>query len=538
MIETTTRVHMNPREALGSLEHVRSKEFRCKESHVDSRDGRFEVWKDTSVYDTYKDVFGDAIQEYNSRQKRKDRKILDENGDEVGGYIQSIQEGRRGKRERVIYKKNEDGSKEAVGKRQESQGQRLLYELVVSAGNCEKLRDERGRVMYTDDGHEIHPHRVPYEVNKAAVRSFFNQFETFYPHFRLSTVAWHGDEYYINAKGVKESGIEHAHACFIPWADGYTRGLSRQASMSKALQQMGYVNGEDESGVWHNAYFYFTQDAQRRFETILQKEYERYMLQHPDEYRQRRDFYTVKDFEGTDDNDPWAAFLKENGSVDLAYCMGYAEPLTFVHPAKGKNLPNLDPSTYRELKDIERKVIAARVELDKIQKEIADKKTELSDAESKMAEAENVRKNADTYYDSRKKESDELVRVTKERCEKRMAELDLKFGDLDSQYKSILDDLEMYRKKCDEVLAQDVSIDIPIPALSTWLKKNKISRGGKWVTLYDACVKDLEPIARGRVQKKKKDAEEMDTTVRRQRELAARLLLNDEEDECDAEYEK
>ena len=49
MDETTTRIHLNPKEALGSLEHVRSKEFRNRESHVDADRGRFEVWLDKPV---------------------------------------------------------------------------------------------------------------------------------------------------------------------------------------------------------------------------------------------------------------------------------------------------------------------------------------------------------------------------------------------------------------------------------------------------------------------------------------------------------
>ena len=168
---TTTRVHINPKEALGSFPHNVDKRFREKEAHIDGNSKNFEIWKDVGVYNAYEETFGESIKAYNEKQKRKDRKIMDENGDEVSGYIQSIQQGRRGKKARVVYKNMPDGSKEAVGKREESQGQRLLYELVCSAGNCEKMRDDAGRIIYTEDDHEIHHMRLPYGVTAQPARN-------------------------------------------------------------------------------------------------------------------------------------------------------------------------------------------------------------------------------------------------------------------------------------------------------------------------------------------------------------------------------
>ena len=79
---TTIRVHINPKDALGSLEHVRSKDFRNKEKHVVAT-GACEVWLDKPVYDVYSELFGKALTEYNEKQKRKDRRILNADGDAV-----------------------------------------------------------------------------------------------------------------------------------------------------------------------------------------------------------------------------------------------------------------------------------------------------------------------------------------------------------------------------------------------------------------------------------------------------------------------
>ena len=49
--KTTTRVHLNPRDASWTWSHVRDKSFRNRESHVDAHDGQFEIWKDESMMD-------------------------------------------------------------------------------------------------------------------------------------------------------------------------------------------------------------------------------------------------------------------------------------------------------------------------------------------------------------------------------------------------------------------------------------------------------------------------------------------------------
>lgn len=500
--EMTTRVHMNPREALGSLEHVRSKTFRNREAHVDANEDRFELWLDKSVYDTYDGLFGEHIRTYNKKQKRKDRKILDANGDEVGGYIEKIQTGRRGKRKRAVYKNMPDGTKEAVGKTEESQGQRILYELVVSAGNCEKKRDEHGQIIYTDDGHEIHPMRPPYEVNKAAVKEFSEQFESFYPRFKLTTAAWHADEYYLNAKGVKEYGIEHAHLCFVPWADGYQRGLPVQASISKALEQMGFKNGKDDNGVWHNAYWYFTQDAQKRFEEILQREYVTYQKQR-------------------------GAKVSENG---IFAAMGCVPGLFFTYPAKGKNLLNLDPAEYRELKDVGRQVNEAKKELDSVQDKINAKNEALEHAEEVIAEA-------DQYYLSCKEEADALLREAERRYRERTQEAELKFGHIVKAYKKISGDLEFYRKCCTEVLKKPMSLDIPTPALEHWMKKRKMEKDGMRVSVYDACMDELSVLFKRRADEQRKAADTLSVEVRRQLEIAEEFGEDDKDDKDNTGYD-
>ena len=512
--ETTTRIHMNPKEALGSLEHVRSKDFRNREAHVDTYGGRFEVWKDESVYDVYDELFGDYIREYNKNQKTKCRRILDANGDGVGGYIEKIQTGKRGKKERAVYKNMPDGTKEVAGKREMSQGQRILYELVVSVGNCEKKRDEHGRIIYTDDGHEIHPMRLPYEVNKAAVKAFYEQFESFYPHFKLTTAAWHADEFYLNANSVKEYGIEHAHLCFVPWADGYQRGLPVQASVSKALEQMGFKNGKDEHGVYHNAYWYFTQDAQERFEDIVYCEYEKYQKAHG---------VTI-------------------GSEGFLAAMGCVPLLFFEHPAEGKNLPNLDPEQYRELKDVERQVNVAKEELNVVQGELEQAEKTIADAKEKEENLDDYiaakMQEADQYYAERKEEAAGLIREAMEKHKQKVEESELRFGDIVNVMKKVSEDLEFCKKRCLELLNKKLPVNISDKMVEYWLRKNKIVRNNKWVSAYDACSNDISRKVRAKAETQYNQADTLSVEVRKQMEIAEEYMeeLESDKDETNTEY--
>lgn len=292
-MKTTIRNHMNPREAWGSFEHVVNKEFRNREAHVDPA-GFYEVWENNGVYETYKKVFGEELEKFNKNQKRKDRRILDENGDAVWGYMEKIKADGRGK-----------------GKGKNQDGRRLLYEVVLSAGNCDKEYSAGGRIIYDKTGHEVHPQAIPEEVNYRAVKRFYEGWNEMFPRLPLVASAWHGDEGYINARGVYERGTGHAHFCFIPVADGYKRGLPIQANIYNALEQMGYKAGKDESGRTRSQYYFFTQDIQKRFEAILQ--------------------------------DEWQKYREEKGL--------HPERLEIVHPDKGKDRANLSPEEFREAQD-------------------------------------------------------------------------------------------------------------------------------------------------------------------------------------------
>lgn len=512
--QTTVRMHMNPEEALGSVNHVIDKDYRDKEYHVNEQ-GEFEIWCDKGVYATYKENFEEAIQEYNQRQKRKDRKIIDTEGDEVTAYIKSIYSSQRGKSKKSVTKKMDDGTTQKI-EVQNDNGQRVLYELIVSAGNCNKLLDSKGRVQYTKDGHEIHPQRVEREINKRAMMRFCEDFESTYQNFKIALCAYHADEQYLNAKGVYEDGIEHVHIDFIPVAGGYQRGLSKQAGMRKALESMGFKNRYDSDGTYRNAYQDFCADAQTRFEEILHQEYYRYYIK--DKHMRMEDI----------------------------------EELEIIHPARGKGKQNLDPDVFRTTKELENRKCAVQADLQEItekkqeveeevkvarkrlkkanneveqaqdamldiftdadecradmkyevaqmrldmEEELVDAKLEKMEAEERAREAEQYaeqqRKRADADFEDSVKLAKELEKEAKRYIQSCYTEYNEDFEKCKNLLTNIRSDIAEIEKEVDDLWDTDFSVDIDSD-VKEYLEGHCIVDGGKQVSLYDDFVKKME----------------------------------------------
>ena len=132
------------------------------------------------IKDVYHDLFDDALNAYNAKQKRKDRKIDD--------YYKHVQKS-----------KNLD----------------LQREFIVAVGNkadWEKLSFEEKQ-----------------EVGEALAR-YMRDFNERHDNMTIYNAIVHLDE----------SGAPHAHFNVIPIASGYKNGLSVQPSFRKALEQEGF----------------------------------------------------------------------------------------------------------------------------------------------------------------------------------------------------------------------------------------------------------------------------------------------------------
>lgn len=133
---------------------------------------------DKDIKQAYQEIFGEALEQYNAKQKRADRKIED--------YCDHI-------------KKSKNGEK-------------LFYEDVVQWGSKEDFQKPETR-----------------ERAKEALVQYVKGFEERNPNLKLVGAYIHMDE-----------ASPHLHLDYIPVAQGYTRGLETRNSLNKAMKQMGY----------------------------------------------------------------------------------------------------------------------------------------------------------------------------------------------------------------------------------------------------------------------------------------------------------
>ena len=139
---------------------------------------------DKDIKEAYREIFGEALDKYNAKQKRADRKIED--------YCDHI-------------KKSKNGEK-------------LFYEDVVQWGSKDDFQNPQTR-----------------ERAKEALVKYVEGFEERNPNLKLIGVYIHMDE-----------ASPHLHLDYVPVANGYSRGLETRNSLDKAMKQMGF-QPENES---------------------------------------------------------------------------------------------------------------------------------------------------------------------------------------------------------------------------------------------------------------------------------------------------
>ena len=312
MKETTVRIHMN-NDVVVLKHNARVWEVVKYEKHIAKDFGVHEVWVDGTLVKTYTDLFKSSIDDYNSKQKRKDRRI-----GSVGEYIASVEENKQGRKQR----KRVNG-KLVVVDGTERKGKRVCSELIIGCGNTNMMKDADGHFVYRDDLHEFHHMRLPYEVSYNATKRYCDGWqernETENGGMRIIRIDFHADEFYRNiVTNLVEMSTEHAHLAFVPWARGFKRGIDTQNSMNKALEKLGFVDGveTDENGKdkWVCAYDKWLSSEREVYEAILQEEYTKYCNKN-------------------------AEYAKENGELKI------------VHPYRDKNAENLLTKLYRELQD-------------------------------------------------------------------------------------------------------------------------------------------------------------------------------------------
>ncbi len=181
----------------GNLNH-NNREFICKNVH-EERVQWNKIYKRETLKEAYDYCFGNALAEYNSKQKRKDRIKQD--------YIHEIEH---------------SGNKEKV-----------FYENVVQIGKMEDtaVTDENGNLA-----------EAAVQVIKV-LDEYARTFQERNPNLYMFNCVLHLDE-----------ATPHLHIDYIPVAHGYKTGLGTRNSLTKAFQEMGFAKAtgkrDNETMAW------------------------------------------------------------------------------------------------------------------------------------------------------------------------------------------------------------------------------------------------------------------------------------------------
>lgn len=138
--------------------------------------------------DFYHQVFGEALAEYNAKQKRADRQITD--------YYEHVKKSGKGK---------------------------LFYEVVVQFG----------------DLHDCGLDTQNWETAKTMLDEYMREFEKRNPNLKVFNAVMHLDE-----------STPHLHIDFVPVAHKGQRGLSLKNSMSGALREQGFSSSNKMQNEW------------------------------------------------------------------------------------------------------------------------------------------------------------------------------------------------------------------------------------------------------------------------------------------------
>ena len=188
----TISTHMDTEVA---TEHCRrNRKVTDKEPHIDPN-GYYENWIDVNPREMYERLFGEAVKEYNAKQKREERKIR--------SYYNEVAKSAR---------------------------KHPIYEEIIG--------------VYGDE--------VDFKTARAILKEYVQEWQKVNPNMIICGAYLHADEDGQNPeKGGAHSRI-HCYIHFIPIAHGYKNGLSVQNSISKGLEQQGIHRGHGKTAqeIW------------------------------------------------------------------------------------------------------------------------------------------------------------------------------------------------------------------------------------------------------------------------------------------------
>lgn len=187
------------------LHNMRDPKIVHSEKHIDTSRPHETILDCGTLEKCYEQIFGEAVKNYNAKQKRKDRRI--EN------YLKTIlNDKRQGKHKNI----KADGSRKPA------------YEMIIQLGNRDNRPDDE-------------------EVSQV-LKDFCNYLTEIYPNIVPIGIYLHNDEFSIDEEtSQKVFSPVHIHFDYVYVAHlgkSLKTGMELQSSMSGALAEMGFVTAK------------------------------------------------------------------------------------------------------------------------------------------------------------------------------------------------------------------------------------------------------------------------------------------------------
>ena len=170
----------------GSVNH-NSRQF--KATNIDSERTQFNIsYCNTPIKDVYHELFDEALQRYNAKQKRADRCI--------DNYYEKIRTGKQ---------------------------EKLFYEVIFQVGNLQNMASK------SEEG----------QLAAKVLDEFMQNFQERNPYLRVFSAHLHMDE-----------ATPHLHVDFVPFITESKRGLDTRVSLKQALAAQGFIGGTRGDTEW------------------------------------------------------------------------------------------------------------------------------------------------------------------------------------------------------------------------------------------------------------------------------------------------
>lgn len=380
---------------------------------------------DKDIRKAYKEIFGDSVERYNSRQSREDRKIED--------YY-----------EKIAKSKN---------------GENLFYEDVLQWGKKEDF----------ENNPELR------EKAKEALMLYAESFEARNPNLKVIGAYIHMDEV-----------SPHLHLDYIPVAHGYSRGLDTRNSLDRAMKEMGYIPGKESklnnaTKLWkENERAFFGEicrrkglevEAERKARGSLSveeyKEAKERMLS-PIRKEKEKAIETLKFLTDTSDK-----LLDPNRKEDVVLRKKTGETKAYTP------LPELNRRRDRLIDEIEQK----RQEVSELYRELQNKESAIRQRDRTLQEKDTQLKEFDQTLSKQKKEINSLFnQLERMRSESVDAELltderHQEVAELDRQKKGHQEELDQLVTRITDLKIQEQSLSPKVARMRSELAELKSLSG-------------------------------------------------------------